>query len=100
MYIPKGKNERADYLNKIKNAANLEQEIKMLREDKKAIVDDAVEKYGVTPKEFNAVVKVQIDKNKIEAEIEERSTAVANYEILTGQREAPVQDDEQEQHAE
>lgn len=97
MYIPKDKSQRADYLKKVESVANLETEIKMLREDKKAIVDDAVEKYGVTPKEFNAVVKVQLDKNKIEDEIEERATAVANHEILTGQREYPEDSTEEEE---
>lgn len=92
MYIPKDKTQRKDYLQKVQNVANLENEIKMLREDKKAIVDDAVEKYGVTPKEFNAVVKVQIDKNKIEDEIEERATALSNHEILTGQRKYPEEE--------
>ena len=39
MYIPKDKEQRKDYLKKVESVANLETEIKMLREDKKAIVD-------------------------------------------------------------
>lgn len=92
MYIPKEPEKREQYLKLVERVVALTREIDTLREDIKGEREAAVEMYGVTAKEFNAVVKVAYDKAKIEDQREDLDTAISNFEILTGEREEPEEE--------
>lgn len=96
MYIPKDKNKREQYLKLVERVVQLQREMDTLREDIKGEREAAVEMYGVSSKEFNAVVKVAYDKSKAEDQREDIDTAISNFEILTGEREEEVEEDNQE----
>jgi len=94
--LPKQPELRAKLLKLVQESVQFTREIETLREDIKNNAEIAIEKYPVTKKEYNALVKAALDKAKLEDQIEELSTTVSHYEILTGEREAPEEEQSEE----
>ena len=67
-------------------------EVETLREDIKNNAEIAIEEYPLTKKEYNALVKAALDKAKLEDQVEELSTTISNFEILSGDREYPEEE--------
>lgn len=87
MFIPKEAEKRAMFLKSVNQCADYLREIDTLKEDIKQEKDAMVEMFGCTAADFNNVVKVVYDKNKVEDQVEKLSLSIANAEILLGERE-------------
>lgn len=87
MFIPKEVEKKAMFLKSVNQCANYLREIDTLKEDIKQEKDAMVEMFGCTAADFNNVVKVVYDKNKVEDQVEKLSLSIANAEILLGERE-------------
>lgn len=87
MFIPREPNKRELFLKSVNTCVSYLREIDTLREDIKQEKDAMVEMFGCTAADFNNVVKVVYDKNKVEDQVEKLSLSIANAEILLGERE-------------
>lgn len=87
MFIPKEPSKRELFLKSINTCVGYLREIDTLKEDIKQEKDAMVEMFGCTAADFNNVVKVVYDKNKVEDQVEKLSLSIANAEILLGERE-------------
>lgn len=87
MFIPREPQKRELFLKSVNTCVNYLREIDTLKEDIKQEKDAMVEMFGCTSADFNNVVKVVYDKNKVEDQVEKLSLSIANAEILLGERE-------------
>lgn len=96
MFIPKEPNKREMYLKSVNQCVDYLREIDTLKEDIKQEREAMVEMFGCTAGDFNAIVKVVYDKNKVEDQLEKLQTSISNAEILLGEREAPEEEQSEE----
>lgn len=94
--LPKQPELRQKLFKLIEESVQFHRELETLREDIKNNAEIAVEEYPVTKKEYNALVKAALDKAKLEDQVEEISTTLSHYEILTGDREYPEEEQSEE----
>ncbi len=87
MFIPKDPQKKELFLKSVNTCVGYLREIDTLKEDIKQEKDAMVEMFGCTAADFNNVVKVVYDKNKVEDQVEKLSLSIANAEILLGERE-------------
>ncbi|QDP64692.1 MAG: hypothetical protein GOVbin2917_7 [Prokaryotic dsDNA virus sp.] len=87
MFIPKDPQKKELFLKSVNTCVGYLREIDTLKEDIKQEKDAMVEMFGCTAADFNNVVKVVYDKNKVEDQVEKLSISIANAEILLGERE-------------
>ena len=90
--LPQTQEKREKLLKLVQESVQFHHELDTLREDIKNNAEIAIEEHPLTKKEYNALVKAALDKAKLEDQIEELSTIVNNFEILTGEREAPEEE--------
>ena len=95
MFIPKEPNKKAMYLKSVNQCVDYLREIDTLKDDIKQEREAMVEMFGCTAGDFNSIVKVLYDKNKVEDQVEKLQTSISNAEILTGEREAPEEQSEE-----
>ena len=91
--LPQTKEKREQLLTLVNESVQFHREVETLKDDIKNNGDVAVENFGLTKKQYNAVVKAALDKAKLEDTIEELATSVSEWEILIGDREAPEDTD-------
>lgn len=93
--LPKQPELREKLFKLIEETVQFHREVETLREDIKNNADIAIEEYPLTKKEYNALVKAALDKAKLEDQVEELSTTISNFEILSGDRDYPEDEEEQ-----
>lgn len=82
MNIPKSANSRKKLTSYIAQSVQLLNEKDTLTDDLKNISDIVKEELDLSSKEYNSLVKVSYDINRVQSEIEDRQTAISNSEIL------------------
>lgn len=90
--LPKQPELREKLLKLIEETVQFHREVETLKEDIKNNSDIAIEEYPLTKKEYNALVKAALDKAKLEDQVEELSTTINNFEILSGDRDYPEEE--------
>lgn len=90
--LPKQPELREKLFKLIEETVQFHREVETLREDIKNNAEIAIEEYPLTKKEYNALVKAALDKAKLEDQVEELSTTINNFEILSGDREYPEEE--------
>lgn len=95
--LPKQPELREKLFKLIEETVQFHREVETLREDIKNNAEIAIEEYPLTKKEYNALVKAALDKAKLEDQVEELSTTISNFEILSGDRDYPEEEEEEEQ---
>ena len=94
--LPKQPELREKLFKLIEETVQFHREVETLREDIKNNAEIAIEEYPLTKKEYNALVKAALDKAKLEDQVEELSTTISNFEILSGDREYPEEEEQSE----
>lgn len=84
MNLPISQEQREKLKGYLSQSAQLMNEIDTLKEDIANVKSIVKEELGVPPKDYDYLVKVMYDKNKIEDEIEVRQSAISNVDILKG----------------
>lgn len=92
--LPKQPELREKLFKLIEETVQFHREVETLREDIKNNAEIAIEEYPLTKKEYNALVKAALDKAKLEDQVEELSTTISNFEILSGDRDYPEEEEE------
>lgn len=93
--LPKQPELREKLFKLIEETVQFHHEVETLREDIKNNAEIAIEEYPLTKKEYNALVKAALDKAKLENQVEELSTTISNFEILSGDRDYPEDEEKQ-----
>lgn len=86
MALPSDVKVREIVRKRVVEAAQFLREIDILKEDIKQLKDATKEEYDIPPKEMAGWIKAEYDKNKLEAQLEDIQTSLAEHEILTGHK--------------
>lgn len=82
MALPSDPKVRDIIRKRVKEAAQFLREMDILKEDIKQIKDACKEEYDIPPKEMGGWIKAEYDKNKLESQLEDIQTTLAEHDIL------------------